>query len=47
METGYCMKCKMKRDMKAAKKVVNKGRHAVTGNCKKCNTTMYKFVAKS
>lgn len=47
METGYCMKCKMKREMKKAKRVVKSGRNFMTGNCKKCDTTMYKIVAKS
>lgn len=46
METGYCMKCKMKREMAGAKKMVKSGRNFMVGKCKKCGTKMYKIVAK-
>lgn len=44
---GYCMKCKAKREMLNSKKSIKKGRHFVTGVCKKCGTKMCKIVAKS
>ena len=42
---AYCMKCKTKRMMDDAKKVVTKnGRNAVTGTCPQCSTKMFKFT---
>jgi len=45
MEKGYCMKCRMKREMKNAKKMVKSGRHFMVGKCAKCGTKMYKIVS--
>ena len=45
MEKGYCMKCRMKREMKGAKRLVKSGRNFMTGACNKCGTKMYKIVA--
>jgi hypothetical protein len=43
MTTGYCMKCKQKREMKNAKKTKVNGRDAFRGACSKCGTNMFKF----
>jgi hypothetical protein len=44
--TGYCMKCKAKREMKAAKLVTMKnGRPATAGTCPECGTRMFKIGA--
>lgn len=44
--TGYCMKCKEKREMKKAEDVTMKnGRPAVSGKCAVCGTKMFKIVA--
>jgi len=44
-EMGYCVKCKEKREMINATKVKTKNnRNALKGECKKCGTTMMKFV---
>jgi len=45
MMEGYCMKCKHKREMLNSKKLIKKGRHFMTGNCKKCKTKMFKIVS--
>ena len=48
METGYCVKCKRKREMKGAKKVKMKnGMMALKGKCKVCGTGMYKILGKA
>jgi len=45
-ETGYCVKCKSKRDMKNAEKVTMKnGRPAMKGSCTVCGTGMYKILS--
>ena len=46
METGYCVKCKLKREMTNPKVVTFKGgkRRAMQGVCKKCGTKMTKFI---
>lgn len=41
---GYCVKCRTKRQMKAAKKVTKNGRSYMLGKCSKCSTKMAKFV---
>jgi hypothetical protein len=42
--TGYCVKCKTKREIKNPKKVTMKnGRSATKGVCPKCGTGMYKI----
>lgn len=46
MTTGYCMKCKDKKEMVNTTNVTTKnGRHAVKGKCKKCGTNMYVILA--
>lgn len=46
-ETGYCVKCKSKKDMKDEQKVTMKnGRAAMKGKCSSCGTGMYKILAK-
>ncbi|MFC1557908.1 DUF5679 domain-containing protein [candidate division KSB1 bacterium] len=45
-ETGYCVKCKAKTEMKDAEKVTMKnGRPAMKGVCPKCGTGMYKILS--
>ena len=45
-ETGYCVKCKAKTEMKDAQKVTMKnGRPAMKGTCPKCGTGMYKILS--
>jgi len=48
-ETGYCVKCKMKREISNAKEVAMKGKGGVTrralkGSCPKCSTTMFRIM---
>jgi RNase P subunit RPR2 len=44
MVTGYCVKCKKKREMKSPKQVMLKnGRPAVSGTCTVCGTKMFKI----
>ncbi len=46
VETGYCVKCKSKRDMKDAEQVSMKnGRPAMKGVCSVCGTGMYKILS--
>lgn len=46
-ETGYCVKCKGKKEMLNEEKVTMKnGRLAVKGKCPVCNTGMYKILGK-
>ncbi|MBI5072145.1 hypothetical protein HZB93_04680 [Candidatus Falkowbacteria bacterium] len=47
--TGYCVKCKTKREMKDAKEVTMKGkggktRMAMTGTCPVCGTKMFRIM---
>jgi len=47
--TGYCVKCKEKREMKDAKEVAMKGkggkeRRAMTGTCPNCGTKMFRIM---
>ena len=45
-ETGYCVKCKAKKEMKDAQKVQMKnGRPAMKGTCPDCGTGMYKILS--
>ena len=47
-ETGYCVKCKNKKDMKDEQKVTMKnGRDAMKGKCSTCGTGMYKILGNS
>lgn len=42
--TGYCVKCKAKREMKGEKQITMKnGRSATTGSCSVCGTKMFKI----
>jgi RNase P subunit RPR2 len=42
--TGYCVKCKAKREMKGERAVTMKnGRNAITGTCSVCGTKMFKI----
>ena len=42
--TGYCLKCKAKREMKGEKQITMKnGRPATTGTCSVCGTKMFKI----
>lgn len=44
-ETGHCMKCKEKREMKDTEQVVMKnGRSAMKGVCSVCGTKMFKIL---
>ena len=44
-ETGYCVKCRAKREMVDAVKVTMKnGRPAMKGKCSNCGTGMYKIL---
>ena len=45
-ETGWCMKCKAKKEIQEAKEVTMKnGRKALKGKCA-CGTGMYKILGK-
>ena len=45
VETGHCMKCKEKREMKDVETVVMKnGRSAMKGVCSVCGTKMFKIL---
>jgi hypothetical protein len=42
--TGYCVKCKAKREMKGERQITMKnGRPATTGTCTVCGTKMFKI----
>jgi len=44
MTTGYCVKCRTKREMASAKAVTMKnGKPATKGTCPTCNTTMFRI----
>ncbi len=44
---GYCVKCKMKKEMKDAKEVIMKNkRKAMKGKCITCGTGMYRIMSK-
>lgn len=46
-ETGYCVKCKAKNEMKDEQNVTLKnGRAAVKGKCTSCGTSMFKILGK-
>ncbi|MFA5145467.1 MAG: DUF5679 domain-containing protein [Candidatus Omnitrophota bacterium] len=46
-ETGYCVKCKSKKEMKDEQKVTMKNKRlAVKGKCTCCGTGMYKILGK-
>ena len=44
MTTGYCMKCRTKREIKDLKETTLKnGRPAVKGTCPECGTKMFRI----
>lgn len=44
MTTGYCVKCKKKKEMKNEKKVkMANGRPAIKGICPTCGTGMFRI----
>ncbi|MEK6831017.1 MAG: DUF5679 domain-containing protein [Nanoarchaeota archaeon] len=44
MSTGYCVKCKAKREIKDPKKTkTSKGKDMIKGKCPKCGTTVCTF----
>ncbi len=45
-EEAYCMKCRQKRIMQGARKIVTKnGRSAIEGTCPVCTTRLFRFIA--
>jgi len=47
-DTGYCVKCKSKKEIKDAQKVTMKNkRQALKGKCCDCGTGMYRILGKS
>ncbi len=48
MSTGYCVKCKSKKEMKDEQEVTFKnGRRAMKGKCPVCGTTMCRILGKA
>jgi len=50
--TGYCVKCKAKKEIKDPKEITMKGkggvnRKAVTGTCPACGTKMFRILGKA
>jgi len=50
--TGFCVKCKKKREMKDEKEITMKGkggvkRRAMTGLCPTCGTKMFRILGKA
>lgn len=46
-ETGYCVRCKSKKEMKGEENVTLKnGRRAMKGKCTDCGTSMFKILGK-
>jgi len=44
MTTGYCVKCRTKREIKNPKSIIMKnGRPATKGTCPTCSTKMYRI----
>ncbi len=44
---AYCVKCREKREMQNASRVVTKnGRNALEGVCPVCNTKLFRFIAR-
>lgn len=44
MVLAYCVKCRVKREMKSASKSKTNGRNVVKGVCSKCGTKMAVFT---
>ncbi|MEM2006801.1 MAG: DUF5679 domain-containing protein [Sulfolobales archaeon] len=43
--TGFCVKCRAKKDLKSPEEVILKnGRRAIRGTCPTCGTTVYVFM---
>ncbi|MCX8184550.1 MAG: DUF5679 domain-containing protein [Sulfolobales archaeon] len=43
--TGFCVKCRTKRELKSSEEVVLKnGRRAIRGACSVCGTMVYVFM---
>lgn len=43
--TGFCVKCRTKRELKNPVEVILKnGRRAIKGTCSTCGTTVYVFM---
>ena len=48
MATGYCVKCKSKKEMSNEQQVTLKnGRKAVKGKCPACGTSMFRILGKA
>jgi hypothetical protein len=48
MVEGYCVKCKIKREMQRPQEVIFKnGRHAVQGTCPMCSTKMTRILGNA
>ena len=48
MVTGYCVKCKDKREMKDAEEVISKNKMIMSqGNCEVCGCRMCKIIGKT
>lgn len=50
--TGYCVKCKAKKEIQSPKEIEMKGkggvkRKAVTGTCPDCGTKMFRILGKA
>jgi len=44
---AYCVKCREKREMQDARKIVTKnGRNALEGTCPVCGTRLFRFIAR-
>jgi len=44
MTTGYCVKCRSKREISGAKPVTMKnGKPAISGTCPTCSTKMFRI----
>jgi len=44
MTKGYCVKCRLMREMKNEHKVKHGNRNMLKGTCSKCGTRMSKFI---
>ena len=44
---GYCLKCKVKKEMKDTSEITMKnGRKAMKGKCPECGTGMFRILGK-
>lgn len=44
MPTGYCVKCRMMKEMKSSQTITSGKRKRIKGVCSKCGTNMSKFI---